>query len=370
MNRIILIGNGFDLAHGLKTSYKDFINYVWDIKKKQVMRDMSKNASGIYIYDDSTDENIIKIQSPCDAKTIAYSLSAMPNLPECSYDWFKKAPMTVGKVHINGKSVPLTIKYGNTFLKTISEEAERKNWVDIEEKYYRELNKCLEDENGETIERLNKEFAFIKRVLKVYLTKDILANYRIPPMIRCHIFSDIKLNEFNRMPMNTSLEKILFLSFNYTNTEELYVQNDSCISDIIHIHGELENPDNPIIFGYGDEIGEEYKNIENKNDNRYLENIKSTKYFETDNYKRLLQFIESGEYQIFIMGHSCGNSDRVLLNMLFEHKNCLSIKIFYHKKDEYTDDFSYVVRNMSRNFTDKLLMRKIVVTKVNSEPLS
>lgn len=25
MNRIILIGNGFDLAHGMKTSYKDFI---------------------------------------------------------------------------------------------------------------------------------------------------------------------------------------------------------------------------------------------------------------------------------------------------------------------------------------------------------
>ncbi|PKG44332.1 AbiH family protein, partial [Psychroflexus sp. MES1-P1E] len=24
MNRIVLIGNGFDLAHGMKTSYKDF----------------------------------------------------------------------------------------------------------------------------------------------------------------------------------------------------------------------------------------------------------------------------------------------------------------------------------------------------------
>ena len=28
MNNIIIIGNGFDLAHGLKTSYKDFINHV------------------------------------------------------------------------------------------------------------------------------------------------------------------------------------------------------------------------------------------------------------------------------------------------------------------------------------------------------
>ena len=30
MNRLILIGNGFDLAHGLKTSYNDFINWYWE----------------------------------------------------------------------------------------------------------------------------------------------------------------------------------------------------------------------------------------------------------------------------------------------------------------------------------------------------
>ncbi len=29
MNRLVLIGNGFDLAHGLKTSYADFINWYW-----------------------------------------------------------------------------------------------------------------------------------------------------------------------------------------------------------------------------------------------------------------------------------------------------------------------------------------------------
>lgn len=30
MNRLILIGSGFDLAHGLKTSYKDFIFWYLD----------------------------------------------------------------------------------------------------------------------------------------------------------------------------------------------------------------------------------------------------------------------------------------------------------------------------------------------------
>ena len=29
MNRLVIIGNGFDLAHGLPTSYKDFMNDYW-----------------------------------------------------------------------------------------------------------------------------------------------------------------------------------------------------------------------------------------------------------------------------------------------------------------------------------------------------
>jgi len=29
MNRIVLIGNGFDLAHGLPTRYEDFIKDYW-----------------------------------------------------------------------------------------------------------------------------------------------------------------------------------------------------------------------------------------------------------------------------------------------------------------------------------------------------
>lgn len=29
MNRFIIIGNGFDLAHGLRTNYNDFLEWVW-----------------------------------------------------------------------------------------------------------------------------------------------------------------------------------------------------------------------------------------------------------------------------------------------------------------------------------------------------
>jgi len=44
MNRIILIGNGFDLAHGLDTKYTDFIDDFW-MKKLDAFIDSLKNNS-------------------------------------------------------------------------------------------------------------------------------------------------------------------------------------------------------------------------------------------------------------------------------------------------------------------------------------
>ena len=38
MNRIVLIGNGFDLAHGLKTSYRDFIYDYWEQTVKAFLK--------------------------------------------------------------------------------------------------------------------------------------------------------------------------------------------------------------------------------------------------------------------------------------------------------------------------------------------
>jgi hypothetical protein len=158
------------------------------------------------------------------------------------------------------------------------------------------------------------------------------------------------------------------LNFNYTATANKYIQNKSSVAEINHIHGELTNPDS-VIFGYGDELDENYKNLSNLNDNEYLKNFKSIKYLESYRYRKALQFMDAAPYQVFIMGHSCGNSDRTFLNTLFEHKNCVSIKPYYYKdgdKDNYLD----IVQNISRNFKDMKLMRDRVVNKTYCEPFS
>ena len=431
MNRIILIGNGFDLAHGLKTSYRDFIDDFWETEKTQLIKKAQAGDKNII------ENDVIKTRG---IYGILRELLQNENLN--GYNWFKSIPSEY-------------ITYKNVFLRDISNNRILKNWVDIEEEYYTCLLKCsgyISSHNLIRLEKLNNEFEFIKKALEKYLSNgvgnntytsrigaihglfydnfkvedfprskekllidyafDILQNshdeyYR---RLRKNAFEGIKrkyhINNYvteedirnyleDRDSGGYYLNKIypqhtLILNFNYTNTESLYssyadykagkfpspIINDDSLPILniqtIHIHGELNNENNPIIFGYGDELAAAYKEIEKLNNKNYYKNIKSIKYLQTDNYRQMLNFIDSNHYQIYIFGHSCGNSDRTLLNTLFEHKNCVSIKPFFYEEEANggkTDDYEDIIINMSRNFNSKKLFRAKVVNKTRCEPL-
>jgi hypothetical protein len=341
MNRIVIIGNGFDLAHGLKTGYRNFIDDLWKREKEKVLSMEISRYSG--------SDNEYTYEFICDFHKIYTNIPSVRNIAKgCAYDWFKD---------IN--SIPNTqLWIKNAFLETISEKIQLQNWVDIEEEYYRELNVCLKNNRYGGIEKLNEEFSEIKIALQKYLEN-------IPKVISAgdgRILQHLKKIAPNGKP----IDNMAFLSFNYTNTIDYYtIYNEP----IIHIHGKLKDPDNPIIFGYGNEHDDNHKLIEDKNDNEYLKHIKSVEYLKNNNYKKLQAFIESDKYEIFIMGHSCGISDRTLLNNLFEHKHCRSIKVFYHKKEDDSDNYNDLVCNIYRNFNDKNAMRIKVVSKEGCEPL-
>jgi hypothetical protein len=333
MNRIILIGNGFDLAHDLPTGYRDFI-----------------------------------------------------------------------KEH-NYKHNP-SLK--NKFLEHISEMADLDSWLGIENEYYNLLKDFLKPDIDEkhankwrSAKILNDEFSQVKNLLEKYLTevcaKDIevhdsiketidqpLKNNEVAISKRELLIKDIYagslsvayrpnslmktyLRESDERLNNIRPDKTLFLNFNYTNTaKKLYAQN---VGQIINIHGELNSGTNPIIFGYGDDLDDEYKNIEKTHDSDFLENMKHIHYLRTNNYRNLLGFLETAPYQVYTMGHSCGNSDRTLLQTIFEHENCISVKPYYRDLGDGNDDYLEIVKNISRNFSDKKLMRDVVVPHENCGPL-
>lgn len=116
-------------------------------------------------------------------------------------------------------------------------------------------------------------------------------------------------------------------------------------------------------------MDENYSFIENIDDNEYLKNFKSIQYLEHSNYKKTIEFVESEPFQVYIMGHSCGLSDRTLLSTIFENENCLSVKVFYHQKSKNEDNYTEIVQNISRHFKDKKMMREKIVNKTLCKPM-
>jgi hypothetical protein len=79
----------------------------------------------------------------------------------------------------------------------------------------------------------------------------------------------------------------------------------------------------------------------------------------------MLDFINAGKYDVSIMGHSCGISDKSILKALFEHEHCTLIKIFYYK---WKEDDDYINKVFSISRIEQSLSNKVAV-KMESESL-
>lgn len=421
MNRIVLIGNGFDLAHGLKTSYNNFMDFL-------------------------EDDNLTKINSNTNSKNVTGNF--------CTFDNFfihNEIPtLELLNTHINNGYISRT-NY-NSFFQSLKAHKNEYNWVDIEHFYFQHLN---QNKDLESLKILNEEFTEVQNKFEEYVTKQVKTditqrifnrevfnaindsfhvrefkqdfitsvvedifeifkehpenkkesiayNNDIPFSINNNqvihnsylIQNDLYNLEFLRhipdilfkypekiikSKIREGMQKdklfkpndLLFLNFNYTNVEDLYKDHKDLIfnsKEVNHIHGEIGNKKNNIIFGFGDEYGTEYSDLELKYNNEYFRNIKSFKYLETNNYRNLLDFINKEPYQISLFGHSCGHSDRTLLKTLFEHKNCVSIKPYYRLRKDTSDNYFELVGNISRNFSNKMEMRDKVVNKQYCKP--
>ena len=400
MNRLVLIGNGFDLAHGLKTKYEDFMYWYW----RGIVAYLALQSKDVY------EDTLCKVTN---RKLDYWNLRELYHAE--NEELYSFLVNNDGAIDI----------YYSPMLERINKSIQDKGWVDIENEYYELLkNYVLNNESLTQTETLNTQLHYLQEKLVEYLKSIEISEKILRTDIRPQIYAPFKIHDIsieslqaliNHVKSDMEADKgsidaklslygdiyspgritsykekflgnivlndeipielllpnnIMLLSFNYTHTADLYCKK-GWIFTVNQIHGDLDNPES-VIFGYGDELDNNYKSIVDKNENKFLGNIKSIKYLESDNYRKLLSFIESEPYQILIMGHSCGNSDRTLLNTLFEHKNCVSIKPYYYKWGDREKDDNYIelVQNISRNFTDMKLMRDRVVNKTYCEQLT
>ncbi len=415
MNKLILIGNGFDLAHGLPTSYNDFINDFWNNFHLNYKDSSIKKL--VYIKEGYEDLlNFSKIPKNFDDfwnNIVDYSKNFIYRIEEENLILRKD------------KFGYIIFEFKNEFFKRLNKKISFQKWVDIENEYYRSLKEIVKinythlssdvnfNSKKSRVFKLNSEFDTIKKLLEDYLVNKVDNKYifnsidnredwskvfeilkpislsmkesylseKLKNLSKEFSFYDDKYEISNYKKTfldteNANLKyfKSLLVSFNYTQTTSHYkyfinreIGNQVCFEN--YIHGVLRLKSNKINFGFGDEIDKDYEEIENIGDNEYLKNFKSFQYLDNQKYNELLEYIDSEKFQVYILGHSCGLSDRVLLNTIFEHENCRSIKIYYYQKKDGIDNYTDIVQSVSRHFKDKALMRRKLVNKTLCSPL-
>lgn len=395
MNKLVIVGNGFDLAHNYQTKYSDFVKWIWLNLKNN--------------FEDPSFDRLLKVNSKL--RSIYKKLKNSEDDVN-SFITFKSLLSKIvereGCLH-DLENVSCNVEFENIFFQILSEEDPEANWSDIESLFYKILIEISQNQNQyyKDITHLNYDMTYIRTLFEKYLKEKIPnEEYNNPHFLGSilkyeseNLKEGVRKNYLNEFPFDCYellyefdenllkleigsqvdwLPQTLILDFNYTHTISNYLESITTskfpfgIIEHIKIHGELNNNKNPINLGFGDEMDINYKELENKNDNKYLKFIKSFMYTNNSNYRKFLNWINANNFQVLILGHSCGLSDRILLNTIFEHENCKSIKVFYYQYEsegKINDDFTERIQNISRHFNDKKLMRSKLVDKQLCKPL-
>ena len=131
MNRLVIIGNGFDMAHGLKTSYMDFINWYWEQRLNALLVERSKVSEDCLCR--------LEINGNSDyASWFLYFYSNYSLRDSITRTW-KLPPMDIIR-GFNKDFLNFSVTY-SPFFERIMQSIETKGWVDIENDYYEILKK-------------------------------------------------------------------------------------------------------------------------------------------------------------------------------------------------------------------------------------
>jgi hypothetical protein len=351
-NRIVIIGNGYDRALGMATSYQDFLlDYI---------KECIKSAMHTPYLEDPV-ISIGRIQYRNNAEM-----------------WNHIESMTEIKSLLEYCENRINISFKSEFFSLMLEKLEQGNWVDLESLYFNLLINKVEGikktnflfRDYSEIIKLNSVFTSLKLALERYICKiDTSFNVDFPKSSLISLHSKFKDKLYNSKAYIShqktdeeigNPQKILFVNFNYTNSLKkiIYSTANHLNSHILNIHGQIQNEKNPIIFGYGDDTHIYYKELEIEDSPEPLKHIKSFHYPKTENYHTLLDFMSSDKFEVFIVGHSCGLSDRTLLKTIFEHKYCVAVKIFH--KGTIEDHFLKNIA-ISRHFENKSELRRKIL---------
>ena len=340
---ILILGNGFDLAMGRKTSYKDFLEFVDKLfaeRDNQLDEFLKKHQIDIEEYKDNLYLRYIRENRTTLGENWSNLEIMISQLAE-AIDFFK-----LNSDKLYHKSGNLYPKYVDEFHKMMNEEDNSTSKIFIGTIFFElyDRYRWFRLERGLAISDLNNEFIrhlkLLTELLEIYLSYRDYIDFEVEQII----------------PSETALDAIVgiseasVISFNYTHTpNKLY---KIPIERTHFIHGEinLERPDyeiNTMVFGIEDKANEInsdlipyqkfYQRVVKETGNMY------EKFFINKVYRSTATLISKN---IIIFGHSVDPLDKEIFQKCFQ--------LTYHRKYNYRFIFTYYDDSTKRSIIKNL----------------
>lgn len=339
----MIIGNGFDLYHGMNTGYDRFLEF------------LSNLCAGKYASNEKLNNEIDDVFPDYkDSSLVSYFLTIYEDNKSKALKWIDME--TELKVYINkvkdfivseneesatkGRRdrlykyrithIPVEKKLIITSLKSITNIAAGNDYV-VDNKY---IDSWGYLDKVKILNMLNQELDGITGLLRAYLSI-------IEPTTR--------KNEITPKDLIRNIEPTFVLSFNYTDTYQRIYNIDR--SNICYIHGSIE--DKNMVIGY-DDIDEADDDVKFKKYYRRL--INKTDYRYEDG--SLDSYGGWNAYPLHFFGHSLDVSDEDVLKELLKEER--ETHIYYKDEDDRANKILNLVKLIGKPTTIKRIQRGII----------
>lgn len=382
---ILVIGNGFDLAHGLPTRYIDFMNYLNVIHILHTF----KSVRGTFTTDTSPTTDT-SLESIVDKNYIDYIIDNNSNISQVlrenilekyHNEWAKDFPKEL--MNIFSKDTSKINSWYEYFCHLIKKNKLQDNWIDFEAEISKVIKKIENNIPKDVIENTDKEercksknqdatnsYPSIYELMeennncfdsKTQQNKFILhLEHDLSDFINALDYYVTFIDEINNLKClsdikNIKIDKII--SFNYTDTYRRCYSKNMSDENIHFIHGKanrtLGDSASKLVLGTNDTLSDQEKdsNISCVKFKKYFQRI----YKRTGNdYKRFLKEADeerSGEtIRSYFFGHSLAATDGDVIRRVIEASDY--VVIFYHDDMQHREAITNLVTVLGR---DKLI---------------
>ena len=335
--KILLIGNGFDLAHGLPTSYSYFLDfcdkvsriftYLMHVDEKVY----EKSALNIWEVDDSIKAKLLEWYKRRNENPDKLAVEIYNNIKENIWiHYFLNIRYSLGKNWIDFESEISNVIQA---FECIRDNIERRERIQQSER-----NKVIKLEVVKDFVDISKEIEGLKeldledmytnlKLFDVYIKKMTVDLDRLIRALEIYISEFI--NKIEVLQKNDDIKDInpdCVLSFNYSNTyERIYGQSNKIEYDYIHGKADITNNVNTCNLVLGiDEYLEECDR-DNKLEFLPFKKFYQRIYKSTDSsYMEWVDEIRQNSecpYELYIFGHSLDKTDKDVLELLICNDN-------------------------------------------------